>query len=302
VAFAVATGGGGGGGSVVGNAQWTAGGAVQAAVGRIYFEMPANSRKTKWNGYVCSGTVVNDGTQVINGGVNDVSTQSANRSIILTASHCVYDDAYKAFARNVLFIPDQAGTSGTGTDRNCDNDPYGCWAPAFGVVDVDWTTRTFPDNVAWDYAFYVVNNGSGHSGSGTGTVLDTTVTPLPLDFNEPEHDVAGAYTHALGYSYSDDPNFMYCAEDMQTESADDWWLPSCGLSGGSSGGPWVQPMDAGAGSGPIISVNSWGYTNQPGMAGPLLWGSSAECLFGQASGAALGTTGLVISNTTCTAP
>ena len=71
---------------------------------------------------------------------------------------------------------------------------------------------------------------------------------------------------------------MYCAEDMTTEARPaNWWLASCGLSGGSSGGPWVQPISGG--TGPIISVNSWGYTNQPGMAGPKLVGTSAKALF-----------------------
>ncbi len=69
------------------------------------------------------------------------------------------------------------------------------------------------------------------------------------------------FTHALGYSYSDDADFMYCAEDTTTEGNDNWWIPSCGLSGGSSGGPWIQPM--GNGIGPVISVNSWGYTTFP---------------------------------------
>jgi hypothetical protein len=116
VQFTVDTGGGGGGGGgTVTNAEWTNGGVVQNAAGRIYFEMPSNSRRTRWAGYVCSGTVTNDAT--------------SGRSIIITASHCVYDDAYKAFARNVLFIPDQADTTGTGTDLNCANDPIGCWAP-----------------------------------------------------------------------------------------------------------------------------------------------------------------------------
>jgi hypothetical protein len=75
---------------------------------------------------------------------------------------------------------------------------------------------------------------------------------------------------------------MYCAEDMTEEGGVNWWLPSCGLSGGSSGGPWVQPMDTTSGNGPIISVNSWGYTTSPGMAGPKLVGTSADCLFGEA--------------------
>jgi len=101
---------------VVTNAGWNCSGSiVQTAAGRIYFEMPTNKRKNRWAGYVCSGTVTTDPTD------ND-------RSVIITAAHCVYDDANKAFARNVLFIPDQNGTSGSGTDTNCSNDPLGCWA------------------------------------------------------------------------------------------------------------------------------------------------------------------------------
>jgi hypothetical protein len=73
---------------------------------------------------------------------------------------------------------------------------------------------------------------------------------------------------------------MFCAEDMTTEGAVNWWLPSCGLSGGSSGGPWVQEMSGG--DGPLISVNSWGYTTSPGMAGPMFAGTSTSCVFGEA--------------------
>ena len=264
------SGSGGGDTDTISNAAWT-GGTVQTAAGRIYFEMPANAkRKGPWNGYVCSGTVVADGT--------------TGRSVILTAAHCIYDDANKAFARNVLFIPNQADTSGSGTDLNCNNDPLGCWTPSFGVVDINWTTATFPDNIPWDYAYYVVNDSGSHVGTGT-EALDAATGALPISFLEPYVDdgVPGKnsidFTHAIGYSYSDDPNLMYCAEDMTTEGLDNWWLPSCGLSGGSSGGPWIQPMDTALGSGPVISVNSWGYTTSPGMAGPKLVNSSAECLF-----------------------
>lgn len=275
IAFKVSIGGGSGGGSggTVTNAQWTTGGAVQTAAGRIYFEMPGNAQRTgPWTGYVCSGTVAADDTSA--------------RSVIITAAHCVYDDANKAFARNVLFIPDQAHTSASGTDLNCSNDPMGCWIPSFGVVDVNWTTRIFPNNIAWDYAFYVVADSGAHTGAAaTSPALDVAAGSLPVSFGTVSvNDGAGSldFTHALGYSYSEDPKFMYCAEDMTTNGAVNWWLPSCGLSGGSSGGPWVQPMNAGSGS--IMSVNSWGYTNQPGMAGPKLVGTSAACVFGTAKG------------------
>ena len=291
------TGGGGESGYIVTNADWSdETSPVQLAAGRIYFEMPGNTnRKGPWNGYVCSGTTATDAT--------------SGRSVIITAAHCVYDDANKAFARNVLFIPNQDRTTGSGTDLNCNNDPVGCWAPSFGVVDVNWTNRTFPDNIAWDYAYYVVSDSGAHSGaSSSSESLDTSVGSLDVDFINAYVDDGDPsassidFTHALGYSYSDDPNFMYCAEDMTTEGAVNWWLPSCDLSGGSSGGPWVQPMDTTAGTGPIISVNSWGYTTSPGMAGPKLVGTSAECLFGEAKATAFpsqpiadGDAGLVVA-------
>lgn len=275
--------GGTGGGYIVVNSEWTNGGGIQTAAGRIYFEMPGNAkRKGPWTGYVCSGTVADDST--------------IGRSIIITASHCVYDDVNKSFARNVLFIPNQAATTSNGTDQNCNNDPLGCWVLSFGVVDVNWTQHTFPDNIEWDYAFYVVDDQGAHLGTATSSdSLDVAVGALTVNFSMPYYDdsdpdpASSDFTHALGYSYSVDPNFMYCAEDMTTEGTVNWWLPSCELSGGSSGGSWVQPMNTNLGSGPIISVNSWGYTTAPGMAGPMLNGnSSASCIFSQAKDVSFG--------------
>jgi hypothetical protein len=241
---------------------------------------------------------------------------TSDRSIIITAAHCVYDDNYKAFARNVLFIPNQAGTTGAGTDTNCNNDPLGCWVPSFGAVDVDWTTRKFPNNIEWDYAYYVVKATGAYSGpNSVAESLKDAAGSLSIDFMTPlyDDDVANGadapdYTHALGYSYSDDPNFMYCAEDMTTEGAVNWWLPSCDLSGGSSGGPWIQPMADGDGL--IISVNSWGYTTTPGMAGPQLDTTTAEHVFNIARCAdfSVGSQGdgyagvAVTSTTTCPVP
>ena len=249
--------------AIVVNTSWSCGGEVQTAAGRIYFEMPANQSLKRWNGYVCSGTVVKDGL--------------TGTSVILTAAHCVYDDVYKVFAQNVLFIPNQAGTTGTGTDRICDNDPFGCWKPSRGVVHRNWTTSTFPANIPWDYAYYVVpDTKAAHLGTETYTSLDGTVNALPVNFGT---RADGRRTHALGYSYSDDPNFMYCAEGLTTEQTySDYWLPNCGLSGGASGGPWIQPMNTTNGSGDIVSVNSWGYRGSPGMGGPPLT-TKAKCVF-----------------------
>lgn len=279
VDFIVGSGGSGGSGGTTGdtitNSEWSGGRAVQTAMGRIYFEMPTKPNwKGPWQGFVCSGTVVTDTAGADTGG-----------SIILTAAHCVYDDTNKAFARNVLFIPNQTETTGSGTDLNCNNDPLGCWVPSFGVVDTKWTTHVFPNNIEWDYAYYVVNDSGAHTGEDDLGALDSAAGSLAIQFNpvpfyDDGTDGSGSanFTHALGYSYDQDPNFMYCAEDMTMEGTVNWWLPSCELSGGSSGGAWVQPMDEIEGTGPVVSVNSWGYTTSPGMAGPML-DSTASCLF-----------------------
>ena len=268
-------GGGGGGGTttnVIKNAEWTADNAIQRAAGRLLFAMDGGL-------YVCSGTVV--------------AEPKSDRSIILTAAHCVYDDVAKAFATNVKFIPDQAHTSSGKTDTDCTNDPLGCWVPTFGVVDVEWANKTFPKNIAWDYAFYVVNNAGAHIGGTLPDELDAAVNaPFYADFElPPRFNVTGSrvdYTFALGYSYRFDPKFMYCAEDMTVNGSVNWWLPSCGLSGGSSGGPWVQVQDgstswSGDINGKIYSVNSWGYQGKSGMAGPKLSGNSATCVFDTAT-------------------
>ena len=88
-----------------------------------------------YSSYVCSGTVVKD--------------DKADRSIIMTAAHCVFDDQDKEFAKDVMFIPNQDQGSGSSTDTDCDNDPHGCWWASFGVVDTDWATRSFPNNIPW---------------------------------------------------------------------------------------------------------------------------------------------------------
>lgn len=270
--FTVNTASAAGDGSVIVNERWS-GGDVHKAAGRIYFEMPYNGG---WGGFVCSGTVVSD--------------ETGGRSIIATAAHCVHDDANKVFARNVVFIPNQDDGGTDRTDLNCSNDPMGCWLPAFGVVDVNWTSRVFPDNIPWDYAYYVVSDTGAHAGTGVSSLaLEVTAGSLPVSFDPVSHDTSdnSDYTTALGYSYQNDPNFMYCAQDMSTNGSANWWLADCGLSGGASGGPWVQPMDTELGSGPIISVNSWGYVDRfgnslPGMAGPKLVDTSAACVFGTA--------------------
>ncbi|KAL7517206.1 hypothetical protein ACHAWX_002145 [Stephanocyclus meneghinianus] len=255
---------------VVGDSNWPYGGGIQSATGRILFEFNGSGT------YVCSGTVVQDG---------DIQ----GRSVILTAAHCAYNDSMKKFATKAIFIPDQVGTRGLKSDFNCANDKYGCWELSFAVVYNGWAFNSFPENVEYDYAFYVVLDGVGAHSKGflgglSGT-LDIDTVPMYIDFeSNPEKDFAVA----LGYSANHDPAFRYCTNDISTIKGVPWytnlWIDQCGMTGGASGGPWAVKMDT-SGVGTIVSVNSWGFTDKIGMAGPQLRtssGSLAECLFEKA--------------------
>lgn len=253
---------GGTGFSNVSNSEWTNGGVVQTAAGRIFFVMGGK-------GYVCSGTLVNDGER------------TSDRSIVLTAAHCVYDDANDKFAEAAIFIPNQAQTYGTQTDSDCNNDPEGCWVADFGVVSQGWDDAVFPANISSDYGFYALGTSLDvpeyFINEGNDVSMDSVITPMEISF---ESASFGDYTRALGYSYKFDPNFMYCGEPITGSSYDGYLLPNCGLSGGASGGPWSQSQDLDLGTGPIFSVNSYGPARGKSyMGGPRLNNNDAACLF-----------------------
>jgi len=167
---------------------WENGGHVQTAVGRIYYQMKNQDGITK--NYLCSGTVVTDSVE--------------GRSIILTAAHCTYDDLHKEFATNVLFIPNQEGTTGNRSNRNCFDDPLGCWVPEFGVVDQNWADQSWSENIQWDYAFYVVPDKDAQTGPvDVPQALDQAVETLLIDFSSYP---LGEFGHAFGYPSNHDPD------------------------------------------------------------------------------------------------
>lgn len=253
------------------NAQWPHDeSTVQTAAGRILFVMGGDY-------YVCSGTLINDGNP------------GNDRSIVLTAAHCVYDDLNKAFAESATFIPNQAGTTGSGTDLDCSNDPYSCWVADFGVVSDAWSAAEWPANIPSDYGYYALGTNTEYvSSDGQDKSLDQVLVPMDVSFATVDLNI---YTRALGYSYSDDPNFMYCGEPVTGSSYDGLLLPNCALSGGASGGPWSQNEIADLGAGPVISVNSYGPSRgKKYMGGPRLDNNDAECLFDSAKSAQPGST------------
>lgn len=254
----------------VANAEWKTGGAIATATGRLYFRMKDETGQPA--GWVCSGTAIADAM--------------TGASLILTAAHCVYDDVNGEFATYALFIPNHAVTTTAYGEDVCPTNPLGCWVPSFGVVDDNWTTTVWPNNIAWDYGFYVVPTSGAHIGSGAQPSLELAAGTMAANFDTAP--TTGTYTHAFGYSYAYDPKLMYCAQGLGTVGSVNWWLSKCRLSGGASGGPWLQPFANAAGT--VVSVNSWGYTNAAGMAGPKLNSATARCVRQVAESGAVPTT------------
>lgn len=273
------------------DSNWSYSGAIQAATGRILFEFD-NTGQT----YVCSGTVIHDGPS------GKTPDHTNGRSIIQTAAHCAYSDVMKTFANKAIFIPDQSDTTGDESDFNCRNDRYGCWHLSFAVVAKGWTTSHFPENVPYDYAYYVAfDDPATHSGGweeGLTGLLDVDIQSMKIDFDTDLHDHNSGngnenndFIYSLGYSADRDPSLRYCAMEHTTIFGVDWyenfWLDNCAMTGGASGGPWMVNMDT-DGVATLVSVNSWGFANRIGMAGPSLRtssGSLAECLFNKAKDA-----------------
>ena len=261
---------------------WGNGGDVQTAVGRLLYEMYVEDEfgVAEWRYYLCTGSAINDGV--------------SGRSIILTAAHCIFNEQTQTFTRNVLFIPNQAETTGGRTDFDCHNDPLGCWVVSFGVIDRMWARRGFDPNTApelrvtnhpWDFGYYVVEDSRAHFGAELDSeALDEVVPALTVDFKAPDlNDGASGngWAYALGYEGRFDPALTYCADGLTIENNHMQYyvfhLPYCGLVGGSSGGPILSGFSVDDGVGKIVSLNSFGFSGLLGMRGPQLYRHTAKC-------------------------
>jgi len=263
--------------------NWKNGGSIQSSTGRILFEFDGFDET-----FVCSGTVIKDGQR---GKRTDLDN---GRSIIQTAAHCAYSDQLGMFASKAMFIPDQVSTKGGKSDFDCSNDKYGCWSMSFAVVGKGWTESSFPKNVEWDYAYYVVfddknTHSRGYKAGLTGQ-LDRDVDAVTVDFDA-DPLKKKEFIISIGYSADKDPDLRHCSmENTQINGVvwyDNLWLDDCAMTGGASGGGWISNMDT-KGVGTLVGVNSWGFTDKAGMASPNLStesGSWAECLFKKAQSA-----------------
>lgn len=226
-------------------ASWTAGGIMLTATGKVYFEMDGS-------GWICSGSIVRD--------------SNSTQAIVLTAGHCaVGNDG--VFATNWMFIP----AFDTAPTYTCANTVWGCWVASALYVDSEFAYAGSFNTTAvrHDWAFAVVG-----AGSKDGSQLDAAVRgDLPIQYRQ---DFAGKALSAFGYpagSPYTGSDLVYCRGTVGTDrytSNTTWSLP-CKMTGGSSGGPWVQATDTAHYTDAVLSsLNSYGYSSvKSTMFGPM---------------------------------
>lgn len=246
-------GGGNGDGGIVSGSSWTKGGAVTGTTGKVLFQMGGSY-------WVCSASTVYD--------------TAADRSIVLTAGHCVYDEANGAFATNWMFIPDYDAAPAplTSSGSFCSETRYGCWTAESLAVHTGYATAGgFNDQaVLYDWGFAVVKNG-GLSGTD---LVEAVVGTQNIAFSSVA--LNGSTTGwAFGYPAEkkwDGTDLIYCRGPVDGDPYNanlTYRMSGCKLNGGSSGGPWFRDFSESTGVGTLFSVNSYGYNGVTAMHGPL---------------------------------
>jgi V8-like Glu-specific endopeptidase len=234
-------GGGGTSGAVTG-ASWNGGGKMLKATGRALFTMDGTD-------YICSGSIVND--------------TSSGRSVVLTAGHCVVEND-GTFATNWIFIP-SFDTSPTYT---CARTTYGCWVADALYADALFASAGSFNNqaVTHDWAFAVVSAGGLN---GTSQLDDPLRGSFPIQYGVSKGTTLSAFGYPAAGKYRGS-DLVYCKGAIGTDPnmSDATWSMSCDMTGGSSGGPWVQASAADYGDAILSGLNSYGYSGVKNMYSP----------------------------------
>ncbi|CAF4055468.1 unnamed protein product [Adineta steineri] len=214
-----------------------------ATTGRVFWSCTANIMS------YCSASVI----------------ASTSGDVIVTAGHCVYDTSTLQWLTscNWIFVP--AYYNGTA--------PYGKW-PAREVTALTSWTQSSP-NYNYDVGFVALSLLNGrHITEITGS--------QSVGFNYPRNQP----TYSFGYPLNLDQGeiLQVCsgipgASKYTTNSYAGQGLSNCYMTGGCSGGPWLQQFDESTGIGVTYSVNSFTYSLAPNTINGPVFDSNIQSLW-----------------------
>ncbi|WP_345655979.1 trypsin-like serine peptidase, partial [Streptomyces tremellae] len=193
---------------------WTGGGLIATTEGKVFFQNASGGT------FACSATVAN----------------SDNKSVVLTAGHCVVDASTGEVYRNWVFIPGYAEG----------NRPYGTFT-ASALFHRDEYVST-GGNANYDFAFARLSPLNGRT-------LADTVGAQGIAFNSP----TGQDVHSFGYGGSaaegGGERLNHCEgtefPDTGREGSTMWGI-DCVQTGGSSGGGFLSGFDTSTGGGYLV--------------------------------------------------
>lgn len=198
---------------------YTGGGSVVKTTGKVFFTL-------KGVDYVCSGS----------------STVSYNKSLVLTAGHCV-NEGPGVFASNFVFVP--------GYDHGAG--PYGTWIANSLSVPSQWATK---GDFNHDIGLAIVNPVSGQ-------LLANVVGAQGVAFNKPRGQAMASFGYPQAAPY-DGTTLDWCwGTAVQDPFGGTDQGIKCNLTGGASGGPWYLNFSTATGLGTTNSVNSYQYRFGP---------------------------------------
>jgi len=194
--------------------------------------------------YTCSGSAVD----------------SPDASTVLTAAHCLEDvgGATTRWATRWAFVP--------GYDDG--RAPYGVFV-ATGLAALGGFAA---GDIGQDVA--LVNVGR----NAAGQRLVEAVGGLPMSFGGRAEGALRSFGYPAAAPF-DGSRLVSCAGSGRPDPDSPDTGLGCAMTGGASGGPWVAGFDPATGSGRLVSVTSFGYSDAPGtLYGPPL-GTAAQQLY-----------------------
>jgi hypothetical protein len=240
----------GGGGGVTGASWPNLKGKISTVEGKVFFSMDGGN----WQ---CSGTTVADAT-------------NNNYSLVLTAGHCTYDETnghgnLNGFATNWMFMPAwdrQPATFSTA----CTGSYYGCWTAAALFVDSGFANAGgFTDTATYhDWGFIKVGPGGKNN-----TLLESLGTFALGAGSVAKNDPEYAYGFPAAGKYHGN-DLTYCTGPVveDANNSNKTWGLACDMTGGSSGGGWLDGSNGSGDTGVLGSLNSYGYSGVKNMYGP----------------------------------
>ncbi|MEU3340934.1 hypothetical protein [Streptomyces sp. NPDC006668] len=230
-----------------------------ATSGKVFFDSPQGTM-------VCSATVVED------------PAHPGKSNLIWTAGHCVHAGRKGGWYRNIAFVPSYNDSGRTAAElQNATREqvaPYGVWWADWAQTSQQWIEQggeTGGDGAPYDYAVIHVTPEKG----GNGKSLQETVgSALPVNFNAPAVPKVPSIT-ATGYPAAApfDGQKMYRCTDkpgrLSLNASDPtMYRIGCTMTGGSSGGGWVETGSDGEPA--LVSNTSIGPVSSGWLAGPRL--------------------------------